>query len=99
MTMRVFSAVRHATDARQFYGGLWSSNFHPALRRLGCEVIESQVDLLPASRNMALALLTLEQREIRARVTQQIVDEVRQAHRERPLDLFLSYFYNAHFDS
>ena len=34
----------------------------------------------------------------RSRTTERILDEVRTAHREQPIDLFLSYFYNAHFD-
>ncbi|MBI4525301.1 MAG: glycosyltransferase family 1 protein [Deltaproteobacteria bacterium] len=40
---------------------------------------------------------TKAQSEVRARITQQTVDEIYRAHSERPLDLFLSYFYNAHF--
>jgi hypothetical protein len=33
-----------------------------------------------------------------ADITQRILDEVLTAHRQRPIDLFLSYFYNSHFD-
>lgn len=97
--MRVFCAVRHSTDPRQFYGGLWSGNFYPALEQIGCEVVESQVDLFAAG---LLAYIpdrfTPEELALRADVTQRILDEVRRAHSERPIDLFLSYFYNAHFD-
>jgi spore maturation protein CgeB len=35
---------------------------------------------------------------VRGRTTEHILEEVRKAHQERPIDLFLSYFYNAHFD-
>jgi spore maturation protein CgeB len=35
---------------------------------------------------------------VRGKTTEQILDEVRKAQQERPIDLFLSYFYNAHFD-
>lgn len=38
--MRIFIAVRHALDPRQFYGALWSSNFDPALRALGHELVD-----------------------------------------------------------
>jgi hypothetical protein len=41
---------------------------------------------------------TCEELQVRARTTEQILDEVRAALRRGPLDLFLSYFYNAHFD-
>jgi hypothetical protein len=97
--MRIFIAVRHSTDPRYFYGGLWSGNFYPALRQLGHEIVESQVDLLPLSYFMDVpANFTREELARRAQVTEEILAEVRRAHHERPLDLFLSYFYNAHFD-
>ena len=97
--MRIFCAVRHANDPKQYYGGLWSTNFYPALRVLGHDIVESQTDLLPASRFMNIAGgFTREELGVRARITEQILDEVRAAQRQRPVDLFLSYFYNAHFD-
>lgn len=97
--MRIFVAVRHSLDPRQFHGGLWSSNFYPALRRLGHELVESQVDLLPCSRFMAFAKgFTKEELAARGAVTEAILDEAKKAHAEKPLDLFLSYFYVAHFD-
>jgi spore maturation protein CgeB len=97
--MRIFTAVRHSIDRSQYYGGLWSANFYPALRELGHQIVESQVDLLPASRFMDVpGDFTKEELEARSRVTEQILDEVRTSHRESPLHLFLSYFYNAHFD-
>jgi spore maturation protein CgeB len=97
--MRIFCAVRHSNDPRYYYGGLWSGNFYPALHQLGHEILESKTDLLPTSRFMHIASgFTPQELEIRARITEQILDEVRAAHRKQPLDLFLSYFYNAHFD-
>lgn len=97
--MRVFTAVRHSADPAFYYGGLWSGNFHPALQQLGCDVIESKTDLLPGSRFMHVAdSFTPAELETRARITEEILNEVRARHRERPVDLFLSYFYNAHFD-
>ncbi len=97
--MRIFVAVKHSRDSQYFYGELWSGNFYPALQELGCEIIESKVDLFPASRFMHIAKdFTPEEREVRNRITQQIVEEIKKAHRDKPIDLFLSYFYNAHFD-
>ena len=97
--MRIFTAVRHSLDPRQFYGGLWSGNFYPALRRLGHEIVESTTDLLPASYFMDVAgTFDSQQREIRARITESIVSEIKAAHQNQPLDLCLFYFYNAHFD-
>jgi len=97
--MRVFCAIRHAKDPNQFYGGLWSANFYPALRALGHELIESDTDLLPTSRFMGYASdFTREELEVRAQTTERILAEVRAALQVGPVDLFFSYFYNAHFD-
>lgn len=97
--MRIFVAVRHAADPMQFFSELWASNFYPALRRLGHEIIESRTDLLPASRFMQVAQgFTTAELEVRAKITQAIVDEIKVAHAVAPLDLVLTYFYNAHFD-
>ena len=91
--------MRHSTDPSQYFGGLWSGNFYPALRELGHEIVESRVDLEPASRFMDIAGdFTKEEFATRTNITEQILDEVRAAHRQSPLDLFLGYFYNAHFD-
>lgn len=97
--MRTFCAVRHSIDPRFFYGGLWSGNFYPALRQLGHEIIESQVDLLPTSRFMHISEnFTQEELGVRTQTTEQILSEVRAAQRQGPVNLFLSYFYNSHFD-
>lgn len=97
--MRVFTAVRHAADPRRFYGGLWSANFYPALRELGHEIVESQTDLAPTSRFMGIADgFTDEELIARTETTQRVLEEVRVAQRSGPVHLFLSYFYNAHFD-
>lgn len=97
--MRIFIAVRHALNPKQFYGGLWSGNFYPALRSMGHELVESQVDLEPASRFMDVPDgFTPQELEARARITDQIIAELTKTHAQRPVDLFLSYFYNAHFD-
>ncbi len=97
--MRIFCAVRHSIDPKHYYGGLWSGNFYPALRELGHDLVESRTDLLPASRFMHIASgFTPEETAVRARTTEQILDEVRAAQRAGPVHLFLSYFYNSHFD-
>jgi spore maturation protein CgeB len=97
--MRIFSAVRHSNDPQYYYGALWKSNFSPALTQLGHHIIESQVNLLPASRFMHIpGEFTPEELAVRRAITERIIEEVQNAHRDQPIDLFLSYFYNAHFD-
>jgi len=97
--MRIFTAIRHSKDSTQYHRNLWSRNFYPALRELRHQIVESQVDLLPTSRFMEIAdQFTPEEIEARRRTTELIVQEVRAAHRQVPIQLFLSYFYNSHFD-
>jgi spore maturation protein CgeB len=97
--LRIFCALRHANDPNRYYGGLWTSNFYPALRELGHDILESKTDLLPTSRFMDIpGNFSPQELELRARTTEQILAEVRAAHVRHPLHLFLSYFYNAHFD-
>ena len=97
--MRVFCAIRHAADPRLFSSTLWSSNFYPGLRSLGCEIVELEIDLAPTSRFMSVAKgFTPQEREVRALTTQKILEEIKRAHENRPIQLFLSYFYNSHFD-
>jgi spore maturation protein CgeB len=99
MPLRIFVAVRHSFDRWQFCGSLWSDNFYPALRDLGHKIVESKVDLQPASRFMDIATsFTAEERETRDRITEQIVDEVKSAHSNAGIDLVLTYFYNSHFN-
>ncbi|MEI8278045.1 MAG: hypothetical protein WCG00_18845, partial [Hyphomicrobiales bacterium] len=77
--------VRHARDPVNFHGDLWSGNFYPALRTLGHEIVESQVDLSPVSRFMHVGHgFTPQELEARARTTQAILDEVIDAHRRQP---------------
>ncbi|MEY2480203.1 MAG: spore maturation protein CgeB [Verrucomicrobiota bacterium] len=42
---------------------------------------------------------TREEGAARTEITQKILDEVQSAHRQSHIDLFLGYFYNAHFDA
>lgn len=97
--MRIFTAVRHSSDPKFYYGGLWSGNFYPALKQLGHEIIQSEVDLRPASRFMQIgSKFTKEELSVREEITRQIIEEVKKAHTKQPIDVFLCYFYNAHFD-
>src|SRR5262249_17824263 len=58
-----------------------------------------QTDLLHTSRFMTIGdNFTHEELGVRAQTTERILDEVRQARQRGPVHLFLSYFYNAHFD-
>lgn len=97
--MRIYIAVRHSNDSKKFYGGLWSSNFYPALKALGHELIESTIDLLPTSKFMHIADgFTAQELQCRADTTEKILAEVKAENAKAPIGLFLSYFYNSHFE-
>jgi spore maturation protein CgeB len=97
--MRIFCAIRHSANPNFYYGDLWARNFCVALREMGHDVVEAETDLLPASHFMQIASgFTPEELETRARITSGLLGELRIAHRHAPVDLFLSYFYNCHFD-
>ena len=96
--MRVFAAVRHSKAQHSFGGSLWTRNFYPALAELGHEVVESQTDLDPGSRFMDVSGgFTRQESRVREELTNRIVAELRIAHEQKPIGLFLSYFYNSHF--
>lgn len=99
MANRIYLAIKHSLNPAFFYGELWTNNFIPALEKLGYEVIQSTVDLLPASKFMGVKKpFTPEEKEVRSQLTEAIVDEVKQLHQKQKIDLFLSYFYDSHFD-
>src|SRR5215467_3158705 len=99
VAVSLYKKVRHSNVRKLFYGGLWCSNFYAALPELGCEIVESQTNLSPTSRFMGIVGdFTSEELGERAKTTEMILNEVREALRSGPVHLFLSYFYNAHFD-
>jgi spore maturation protein CgeB len=96
--MRIFAAVRHSKAQHSFGGSLWTRNFYPALAELGHEVVESQTDLDPGSRFMDVSGgFTRQENSVREELTNRIVAELKLAHEQKPIGLFLSYFYNSHF--
>ena len=97
--MRIFCAIRHSADPAKYYGGLWSANFYPAIRALGHQIIESQTDLASTSAFMGdQGTFSGDQLDLRAKATDSVLREIKAAYKIAPVDLFLSYFYNAHFD-
>ena len=94
--MRIFAAVRHSKVHSS--SSLWTRNFYPALAELGHEVVESQTDLDPGSRFMDVSGgFTRQENSVREELTNRIVAELKLAHEQKPIGLFLSYFYNSHF--
>jgi len=74
----------------------WQNHFPPALKEMGHEVVEFQYawgdiyQKLDPSQKHHLASIT----ENRPKVSAELVRQIKQAHAERPIDLFFSYFYD-----
>lgn len=97
--MRIFyAAPDYALDRRTVDTKLWRANLYDSLVDLGHSLVEFQIDYQPF--NYCLEPKTTEQHELvrknRTMFSEQLIDQVRKAHREKPLDLFFSYFYSAY---
>ena len=94
--MRIF----YAADSRpnvSLESSIWRYNLLLPLRDLGHHVVEFEYDLGETFRH----LNTLNPKHTafiadnRPRVSAELLRQLEQAHREKPVDLFFSYFYDA----
>jgi spore maturation protein CgeB len=99
--MRVFyAAPDYALDRKTIVTNLWRANLYDSLVDLGHDLVEFNIDYEPF--NYCLDPQTTEQhdmvRENRARFSERLLEQVRAAHRQSPIDLFFSYFYSAYVE-
>ena len=94
--MRIFYAADTTPNAA-LESNLWRENLCAPLIDMGHEIVEFRYDLRDIFRNLDPA--DPDQRHFiertRPRTSRELVTQVRAAHAERPIDLFLSYFYDA----
>jgi hypothetical protein len=76
--------------------GLWAKNLRDPLIRMGHEVVQSALDWDLPMQHISDPEW---KRGGRARMSEQLLEEVRRAHEKKSLDLFLSYFYNVHVEA
>ncbi len=94
--LRIFYAADDSPNP-DFASRLWRTNLHDSLVDLGHEVIDFDYDLAETFRHLDpeqsdhLAFI----QQNRPRLTVALLKQIHQAHRERPIDLFFSYFYDA----
>jgi spore maturation protein CgeB len=76
---------------------LWYINLFLPLQDLGHEVVPFDYDLIPHFRHLNLADPAHQAfvAANRPRLEQALLEQVEAAHRQRPVDLFFSYFYSA----
>lgn len=94
--MRIFFACDRSPNA-SFESNLWWQNLYYPLLDLGHEVIPFDYDLRETFQHLDTTQ-PQHQRfviENRPKVSQALLTQIQQAHREKPIDLFFSYFYDA----
>ena len=94
--MRIFCAL----EQEPFPGNrLWQNNIVDALRDLGHDVLSfdfPELDAFYRHANTAKPLNALWIQKHRPALEKALLEQVRRAQQERPIAIFLSYFYSAH---
>jgi spore maturation protein CgeB len=94
--MRIFYASDTTPNA-SFKSNLWRNNLYLPLVDLGHDVVEFDYDLQETFQNVDFEIQ--EQRTFikknRPKLTMELLRQIKEAHKEKPVDLFFSYFYDA----
>ncbi|PAV11363.1 hypothetical protein ASJ81_10340 [Methanosarcina spelaei] len=94
--MRIFYAS-DTTPNSSFQSNLWRNNLYQPLVDLGHDVIEFQYELRETFQNLDIS--DPKQRSFisrnRPKVSKELLRQIKAAHKEKPVDLFFSYFYDA----
>jgi len=95
--MRIFYAVGDTPNASIPTSRLWYYNLYLPLVDLGHEVVPLDYDLSPHFRNLDPAVPEQQEfiEENRSKLEHALLGQIQKAHREKPVDLFFSYFYSA----
>lgn len=95
--MRIFYASTHTTHSLMPTSRLWYINLYLPLLDLGHDVVPFDYDLAPHYHYADI--LNPEHcafiEENRPKLEQSLLAQIEAAHKERPIDLFFSYFYSA----
>jgi spore maturation protein CgeB len=95
--LRIFYASGSTPNGALPASEIWRENLYGALVGLGHDVIELDYDLEPLI--AAADITSPRNRRVverhRPRASRELIEQVRRAHSEAPIDLFLSYFYSS----
>ena len=98
--MRVFYASAASANTRALRDShIWEINLRETLEHMGLEVVLPSFDMDELYRESASAMRSGDAALLagaRARNSERLLDDVRKAHRERPLDLVFTYFSTRH---
>lgn len=95
--MKIFYAVEQTPDTSVASSRLWYNNLYLPLVDLGHEVVPLDYDLSLHLQNLDPDSLGQKEfiRENRPKLEHALLRQIQKAHREKPIDLFFSYFYSA----
>jgi spore maturation protein CgeB len=94
--MRIFYAADKSADPRLgIQSNIWRNNLYCTLIDLGHDVVEFDYDLRETIQKADKSLHRSFVDKNRPKITRELLRQIRQAHSERPIDLFFSYFYDA----
>ena len=94
--MRIFYAADNSADPRlEIQSNIWRNNLCCTLIDLGHDVVEFDCDLQETIQKADKSLHRSFIAKNRPKITRELLRQIRQAHSERPIDLFFSYFYDA----
>lgn len=102
MGLRIFYAVPEAPHVSTIVPGsaLWTINLYMPLRDLGHDLVVFNYDYTGFNQNLDLHVA--EQRRFvqanRPHLSEELLRQVKTAHREKPIDLFFSYFYSSYVE-
>lgn len=94
--MRIFYASSNSPNPA-IKSNLWRSNLYLPLVDLGHDVVEFDYDLGEVFANLDSAYSDQKKfiEKNRPLISRELLKQVRQAHKETPIDIFFSYFYDA----
>jgi hypothetical protein len=94
--MRIFYAADKSADPRLgIQSNIWRNNLYCTLIDLGHDVVEFDYDLRETIQKADKSLHRSFIAKNRPKITCELLRQIQQAHSERPIDLFFSYFYDA----
>lgn len=95
--MKIFYAVQQTPGISAANSRLWYHNLYLPLVDLGHEVVPLDYDLSLHLQNLDPAFPNQKEfiRQNRPKLEHALLRQIQKAHREKPIDLFFSYFYSA----
>ncbi len=95
--MRIFYASGRTPNGALTDSDIWRANLYGALVDLGHDVVEFDYDLEPLLENAEFNVPSKAEfiRAHRPKAVEALMSQVEAAHRDKPLDLFFSYFYTS----